>query len=320
METLTLNSKAISIKEVEGKDEQSILTGVEHFDNWLSSSKGFVVPSAIFLTGSSGAGKTTLMIDLMNKMSGHVTSLYSREMIKESVRQQTKGIVFNHENALISDRNSCPTFDEYMVLLDEIKPKMIVIDSLQSIAQEDYSNMSEDAATLMIVSRLRAWIEKNNAVLILIGHVTKDDVFAGRNTIMQYMDVHIEMIFNKKENFRTISFGQKNRKGPMGTLYYTICNSGITFYTSQEWEAKNRKELTLMSDMDMMIQSNLNSLSIKHKDKTWFKDFKKEMNSALLKVKKSYETNLNMEEPEYIFEKLKAIKYITNKYEISAGI
>jgi predicted ATP-dependent serine protease len=319
METMTIN-KAVSIKSVEGKNEQSILTGDEKLDNWLSGSKGFVVPSAIFLTGSSGAGKTTLMIDLMNKMSNEKTLMYSREMIKESVRQQTKGIKVEQTNALIADRNTCPTFEEFMVLLDNIKPKMVVIDSLQSIAQEDYKKISENEASAMIVERLRAWIEKNNAVLILIGHVTKEDVFAGKNTIMQYMDVHIEMIFHKKENFRTISFGQKNRKGPMGTLYYTIESNGINFFTAEEWEINNKKEATLTNDVLLIIKSNVDFLKKKNESQPWIKKFSKELSKSFAKIRKDYDTNPKMEEPEFLYEHLRVIKDLTNRFEIQAGI
>lgn len=320
METMTKSTKAISLKDVVSKKEASILTGIENVDNWLSASKGFVVPSAIFLTGSSGAGKTTLMVYLMSVMKDYRTSLYSREMIKESVKDQTKDISIEHDNAFISDKNSCKNFDEYMNFLDEVKPRVVVIDSLQAIAQEDYSTMSEDAASLMIVSRLRNWIEQNNAVLILIGHVTKDDVFAGRNTIMQYMDVHIEMIYHKKENYRTISFGQKNRKGPMGQLFYKITGRGIEFFTQEEWEMSSKKEIRILSDVIASVQRNFDLISHTYKKEAWFKDFSKEINKELAKLRKQFENDENMTELEYMNDYFIIIKSYTEKYGINAGI
>jgi len=136
------------------------------------------------------------------------------------------------------DKKSHPHFDDFMNELDVLKPKVIIIDSLQAVAMEDFVEMSEEDACNHISQVLRQWVKDNNAVLFVIGHNTKEGEFAGRNTIMQFMDVHIDLVYDKKAGTRTMSFGKKNRKGPMGTLYYTFETAGIELYTQEEWDAR----------------------------------------------------------------------------------
>ena len=309
MKKMTIKNRSININKVKPVIEPTLKIGVDKFDKWFSKDGGVVIGSAIYVTGSSGAGKTTLMINLMKWLGSVKTSMYLKEMSKESTREQTSNIVFNHDNAFVSDEENCPTFDDYMEELEILKPKVIIIDSLQAIAQMDYADISEDSACNKIVARLRKYITKNNAILFLIGHVTKDDTFAGRNTIMQYMDAHMELIFHKKEKYRTISWGQKNRKGPMGTLYYTFGKEGIEFYTEGEWSIKNSEGRNLSSEVLKTIQDYLDTIdkkNIKHSE------FKSEYNKRSNEIHKNYSDN----ELAYTMKLIELTQELTTKYSL----
>jgi DNA repair protein RadA/Sms len=305
--------KSVNFKEIKISKEPTLKTGIKVFDKWFSNEGGMVLPSAIFLTGSSGAGKTTLMINLMKWLKGTITSIYLREMTKESVKGQTKNIVFDHDNAFVSDKSTCNTFEEYLKELDEIKPKVVIIDSLQAIAMEDYAHLSLEEACNFISSTLRDWINKNNAVLFLVGHVTKDDTFAGRNTIMQFMDGHVEMIFHKKEGYRTIAWGQKNRKGPMGTLYYTFGEKGIEFFTEEEWEEKNKPEKK--SFLNCISSSIGNYFEKIDNKKPNYKDFLKEFNKESSKIEKNYNEE-KISGLEFVLEYIKLMNGLEEKYNL----
>jgi len=232
--------KSKNYSEIEIEVESSIKTGNELVDNFWSRNGGLVYKTAIFLTGTSGAGKTTFAVNLQKVLNKYKTILYSREMSASSVKDQTKTLNINHKNAYICDNKSCPKFEDFLIELDEVKPTIIIVDSLQVIAKEDYPNNSEDETHFMIIQKLRRWIEDNNAILIMVGHNTKDGEFRGANTIMQMFDAHLEMVHHKKENIRTIAWGQKNRKGPLGMLYYEINDNGITFASKEEKTSDNK--------------------------------------------------------------------------------
>ncbi len=233
--------KSLNFNQIKVSNAPTLKTGNEKFDNWFSKKGGMVLRSAVYVSGTSGAGKTTLMVNMMNWLKDVTTCMYEREVEAQDVKEQTSNIVFNHNNAHICDIKTHPHFNEFLKELDTLKPKVVIVDSLQAIAMDDFPEMNEDDACNHIVKILRQWTSDNNAVLFLIGHNTKEGEFAGKNTIMQFMDAHIDMVFDKKANTRTMSWGKKNRKGPMGTLYYTFEESGLELHTTEEWEAKTQE-------------------------------------------------------------------------------
>lgn len=238
METLT---KSLNFSKIQINEEPALRTGNEKFDKWFSKKGGMVLRSAVYVSGTSGAGKTTLMINLMNWLKDVTTCIYEREVEAQDIKEQTSNVEFSHNNAYACDIKTHPHFNDFLKELDVIKPKVLIVDSIQAIAMEDFTNITEEAACNYISQVLRQWVRDNNAVLFVIGHNTKEGEFAGRNTIMQFMDAHIDMVFDKKANTRTMSWGKKNRKGPMGTLYYTFEEKGIELYTLEEWEARTQE-------------------------------------------------------------------------------
>lgn len=225
---------------IETKEDTTIKTGNKNLDDFLSNDKGFVEGSAIFLTGTSGAGKTTFSIVLQNLLMSHKSAFYSREMSASAVKSQMKRYLIDNKNAYIADSETCPNLESFIDRLNEVAPKIVIIDSLQVIMKEDYPEMSAETSGFKIIQRLRKWTAENEAVLIVIGHVTKDGDFEGRNTILHMFDAHMEMIFNKKTDTRTLSWG-KNRKGPANSiLYYTFGKTSLEFYTQEEYEVTNK--------------------------------------------------------------------------------
>jgi RecA-family ATPase len=82
----------------------------------------------------------------------------------------------------------CPTLDCFIKEIDRECPKLVIVDSLQVIMKEDYRGVSADVSVFQIIQKLRDWTEKNDAILIIIGHVTKEGEFEGKNTIKQMIE------------------------------------------------------------------------------------------------------------------------------------
>ena len=231
--------KSQPINQIVISQEPAIKTRNEKFDNWFSKSGGMVLRSFILMTGSAGTGKTTLAINIMNWMAQTKTSLYSREMRKDDVKSQTSNIKFNHNNAYLADAKTHPHFNDYMQELTILKPKIVIIDSLQVIASEDFSEMTEDKACEHILNQLRNWVADNDAVLILIGHSNKNGEYKGVSTIRHLVDCHLELTLNKKTGDRKMQLS-KNRKGIAGIpLFYSFGEEGIELLTEEERETKS---------------------------------------------------------------------------------
>ncbi len=235
---MTTIKKGLKFNEIPDITEPTIRTGQEKFDKLCSSNIGQVLGTITLLTGTSGAGKTTLMINLMEWHKDVDSSLYIREMRAHRIKNQTRGVLSN-PRALVSDQSTIPTFDEYMTYLDEIKPTIVIVDSMQCIATEDFPNMPLESACDYIRIKLTKWAEDNNAVVFLIGHNTKEGEFAGKNTHMQMVHAHLVMDYDRNTKIRKMYFGHKNRDGAVGVdLYYEIQDGKIIFFTEEEYAHK----------------------------------------------------------------------------------
>lgn len=244
--------KSRNFHNIELSTSQNILTGNQLFDKWFSKDGGIVPGSIIFVTGTSGAGKTTLMVNLMNWLKNHKTSFYSREMRISSLKQQVKDYKFDNDNAFFVDEEDCVNLEEYLSELDVLKPDFVIVDSLQAIASVDYSDMSEEKGSVHVREILTKWCKENNCTLFIIGHNTKDNEFAGKNTNMQMVDAHMVLEYDKKTETRTIFWGKKNRKGPMGLLFYEINDGEISFYENNP-NLKSAEKVLMSQEIETLI-------------------------------------------------------------------
>lgn len=247
--------KFTTLSDIKVEHHESFTTGIELFDKWFSADGGMVLGSSIFVTGTSGAGKTTLMACLGKWLSSKKICMYQREMSKSAVKKQISYLKLEkNKNFYIQDQKDFDTFQKFFDSLDELKPDILIVDSLQVIILEDYE--ANDAHSYNVIKMLREWADQNNSIVFLIGHNTKDGQFAGKNTNMQMMDAHIEMVYDKKNNSRTISWGVKNRKGPLGTLNYDFFEGGIQFFTEEQWKQKQGvKNLSVLGHMDFAMKN-----------------------------------------------------------------
>lgn len=271
--------KSKSFGTIEIVNETPIKTGNELFDEWFSRDGGIIPGSIIFVTGNSGAGKTTLMLNLMNWLKGYKSSFYSREMSLSSVKQQVAGLDFDNPDATFAEESSCPHIDDYLKELDVVKPSFVIVDSLQAIAEQDYPEMGVEKASIIVRNLLEKWCKANNATLFLIGHNTKDNEFAGKNTNMQMVDAHMVLEYDKKTDLRRIYWGKKNRKGPMGEINYRIQNGNIEFYKNSEGVDFTEEFMNMVSAYLKKVNSSPDKL----------KEFKKEVNNMSDEVYEKHE-------------------------------
>ena len=119
----------------------------------------------------------------------------------------------------------------------------------------------------------------------MVGHVNKDGEFEGKNTIKHMFDAHLEMIFNKKTQTRTLTWS-KNRKGSTADmLYYTFGQETIEFFTEDQWDAReNGKQMS-----DFVIDGVYNFIEM-FKTHVNYKDFYKEFR---IEIKQLFDKNLN---------------------------
>lgn len=294
-------------REVKIGDVTVYKTINEKFNNWFSLYGGMVAGTNVFVTGTSGAGKTTTVINIMNWLPMLVSAMYSVEMDTVDVKFQTQNVKFSHDNAYIFDRTDCPTIDDFLIEAEKIGAVILAFDSLQAIASASYPNMGEDAGCALVQNKIREYNRKHRGITFVIGHNTKEDEFAGKNTLMQLFDAHIDFFHNKKTDERTMSWKQKNRKGKLGKLFYEFATDGIIFHTPEEWTIVTNGR---RSFSDILFKSMESYLSTMDNTTENYKRFKVDF------VRQTKELEKTLDGPQFILASVQLLNNLSIIYGV----
>lgn len=229
MQLIARNSKVEVLKDivVPKKFYNRIDLGVSILNEVFGGQEmpGVMPGSAILFTGTPGAGKSTMALqlaDLMAKKSG-LNVLYN-------IGEENRYMVKMRADRLGLSGEFCITqieqVDDLMKFCDESGVEVLFQDSLQMLRDGD---LSGDKLLKMVNKKLTAWKENSGVTVINIGHSTKGGQFAGPNEIKHDVDAHMHLRINPETGNRIFEF-QKNRFGPSSIPYeFSISASGLDF-------------------------------------------------------------------------------------------
>ena len=221
--------RGTNIKEVKVPNElrTRIKTGVSWFDDAVGGD-GFVPSSVMMLTGTPGAGKTTMMLQLADSITaaGHVClyntgeeSLYQVRMVTE--RLELKNGFVCGQDIQVAD---VLTHADELRKANPGKQVFILQDSLQTLDDGKYKDGGTTGATpLRCVEMLTDWAKANYGIVAFIGQVNKNGDFSGKNGILHAIDVRGQLYIDQDSKSETcgerIFEITKNRFGCSGRAY-----------------------------------------------------------------------------------------------------
>jgi DNA repair protein RadA/Sms len=226
--------------------EKNVSTGLTHIDA-LCAGDGITPSTVILLTGLAGAGKSSLALQIANSITkqGHIALYNTNEESLYQIRKTVKRLKFEHGfvPAYKSETHELIEYAEEARLKNLDKQLFLFVDSLQTIEFDTNKKqgrgrpMGQQAAAVETAWELAAWAKKTYAIVILIGQVTKDGTFAGKQEIKHAIDMHISMTIDSEKKSDTynerIVEVEKNRMGLAGIyLPYKINSDGIEFVTA----------------------------------------------------------------------------------------
>lgn len=172
-------------------------TGLAEIDRVLEG--GIVPGSVILLGGEPGVGKSTLVMQLLKSLAEinqqpllYISGEESPQQIK--LRADRLGV---NDSILVAGATDTVAIS---MLLDEIKPKLAIIDSVQVLRHPAISStagsISQTRESLAILTEIAK--QPGGPALIVIGHVTKEGVIAGPKTLEHMVDtvLYLEMADN----------------------------------------------------------------------------------------------------------------------------
>ena len=217
-----------NIKDIEVPDalRNRRKVNVSWFDDAIGG-EGFTPSSVMMLTGTPGAGKTTMMLQMADAITsaGHVClyntgeeSLYQVKMVVERLGLEHGFIVGQDE--IIDD---VLAHAESIRKANPAKQMFLLIDSLQTLDDGKWAAGANSMTAVRVTEALVNWAKSTHAIVLFIGQVNKDGVFAGKNTILHAVDLKGNIFIDEGKKSET--FGErifeitKNRWGCSGRKY-----------------------------------------------------------------------------------------------------
>ncbi len=185
-----ISAEVRKLNSVEVQKYSRYKTGYEELDRVLGG--GLVQGSLVLLGGEPGIGKSTLILQICNKINVDGTVLYiSGEESATQIKMRADRLGIDNDNILFMGETSIETIEETLL---NIKPAFVIIDSIQTMYSEQLSAAPGSVSQVReITSRIMQMCKKQNITTILIGHVTKDGTIAGPRVLEHMVDTfHIE--------------------------------------------------------------------------------------------------------------------------------
>lgn len=249
--TVTDSTNILDI-EIPKEMEHAIPTGHPHIDR-LYAGDGVIAGTVSLVTGDPGAGKSTLMADLADRLTGRgIKAVYvSGEESLYQVRRVVKrlGLKNGFIPAYDTEAQSIIEQVERLKAAEAHKPArkrakiMVIVDSLQCLRfrREEGQRgrpMSDEKQALQALELLTAYAKNNWLPLFIIGHVNKKGEFAGKQTIKHIVDCHLHLSVDVDPDTgmeERILEMKKNRFGPTGVYYAAeMTAKGLVFQASAD--------------------------------------------------------------------------------------
>jgi len=201
-----------------------ISTGSQELDRVLGG--GIVSGSAVLIGGHPGAGKSTLLLQTLCDLAERMPALYvTGEESLQQVALRAKRLGLPDKNLQLLSETSVEAICQ---TAQRIKPKILVVDSIQVVHVEDIQSAPGGVSQVReSAAYLTRFAKQNNIAVFLIGHVTKDGTLAGPKVLEHMIDCSIMLEGNNDSRFRTLR-GQKNRFGAVNELgVFAMTDKGL---------------------------------------------------------------------------------------------
>jgi len=218
-------STAQLLSDVTLEQTERLTTGISEFDRVLGG--GIVRGSMVLIGGTPGAGKSTLLLQVIaNTAQAGASVLYvsGEESLQQIAERAIRlNLPLNKIQMLTetSVQSICET-------LDEIKPTILVIDSIQVMYSPNSDSTPGSVSQVKeSASYLTQYAKKNNVSIFMVGHVTKDQSLAGPMTLSHIVDTQLILASTDDARFRVLR-ADKNRFGSIGELgFFAMDSSGL---------------------------------------------------------------------------------------------
>ena len=221
----TESGKAFQFSEIETQSLNRKSSGLKEFDSVLGG--GFVQGSFVLLGGDPGIGKSTLLLQVCAHLSCE-----KQKVLYVSAEESASQTALRAQRLKVSESNllfcSEASLEEILKQAKKIKPKVLVIDSIQTVHLQSLTSAPGTVSQVReCAGMLMSFAKSYGITVIIVGHVTKDGNLAGPRVLEHLVDTVLSFEGDSNYQFRILR-SSKNRFGSTRDIaVFEMCDTGL---------------------------------------------------------------------------------------------
>ncbi len=205
--------RRIELVDLQGSEPEAarLVTGIAELDRVFGG--GLVAGSALLVAGDPGIGKSTILLQAAASCArGGASCVYiSGEEAPEQVRLRARRLGL--ADAPVKLASATSVRDILTSLEAAERPDVVIIDSIQTMFIHNLDSAPGSVAQVRgSAQELIRYAKRSGAVMILVGHVTKDGQIAGPRVLEHMVDTVLYFEGERSHQFRILR-AVKNRFG-----------------------------------------------------------------------------------------------------------
>lgn len=216
--------KPKKINDVKAGYETRCATGLKELDRVLGG--GIVRGSLILVGGDPGIGKSTLLLQICDKIGENKKILYvSGEESEGQIKIRAQRLGVTTENLYLVSETDVETIID---CIDEVKPEVVIIDSIQTMNRQDITSAAGSVPQVREATNAFMRIAKTTGTaMFIVGHVTKEGAIAGPRVLEHIVDCVLYFEGDRQLSFRILR-AVKNRFGSTNEIgVFEMRNDGL---------------------------------------------------------------------------------------------
>ena len=222
------------VSDIDVKEDKRTTTGITELDRVLGG--GIVSGSVVLVGGDPGIGKSTLMVQLADKVKDKIIIYVSGEESQKQIKLRCERLGFVHDDFYILTETN---LEIIAAVIDRIEPDIVIIDSVQTIYRNELESSPGSISQLRECTSGIIQIAKAKSVsFFLIGHITKEGMIAGPKVLEHMVDTVLQFEGERTHAYRILR-AIKNRFGSTNEIgVFEMTGTGLL-------EIKNPSQLFL---------------------------------------------------------------------------
>lgn len=217
-------AKVVPLTEVTADDDTRSETGIKELDRVLG---GGIVPGSLVLVGGDpGIGKSTLLLQVCQRMAQMKKILYISGEESQAQIKLRANRMGNFTSGLLLLCETNPGIIRSVI--EKERPELVIIDSIQTMYSEDVTSAPGSVSQVRESTNVFMQLAKGLCIpIFIVGHVTKEGTVAGPRVLEHMVDTVLYFEGDRHASYRILR-AVKNRFGSTNEIgVFEMRQSGL---------------------------------------------------------------------------------------------